>query len=233
MISQRFPYEPEVTFDNLSFDAKTVSATIGEVITKKRKETIDRVINGRTCNVSVMCERIYDTGNIAAVIRSMENLGFQKLDIVESVKTKTRKSITKGADKWVSIRKWKDLNPCVQKLKEEGYQIVATHLSADAVPMNEIDFTKPTVIVLGNEKDGVSEELLEQADANCVIPTYGFSQSFNISVAAAILLSHVTIQRKEKLGYHGDLSDEEKEIMRGHFYFKACGSSKSLLKNNH
>ncbi|MBL7663792.1 MAG: RNA methyltransferase [Bacteriovoracaceae bacterium] len=208
-------------FKGKDFSAETVTKKMETYLTESRKAKIEKVLNGRTCNVSVLVERIHDTGNIAAVMRSMENLGFQKIDIIESEKTKTSSRITIGADKWLSIRKWQETTPCVEQLKAEGYQIVCTALEADSVPMTEIDFTKPTVICLGNEKMGVSPELLKHADKNCIIPTVGFSQSFNISVAAAILLSYIHQQRAERMGQHGDLTTEEKEILRAHYYLKS------------
>ncbi len=217
--------------ENITIEKRTVSyqeayAKVSSFITQERRDKIDKVLEGRTCNIGVLCERIHDTGNIAAVIRSMENLGFQNLDVIMSEKMKISTRITNGADKWISQRNWKNTTDCVEQLKSEGYQIVATSLQADSVPMTEIDFTKPTVIALGNEKEGVSEELLALTDKNCIIPTVGFSQSFNISVAAAILLSYIKIQREQKQGFHGDLTERQKEIMRSHFYLKS-------LKNPH
>ena len=98
----------------------------------------------------------------------------------------------------------------LSKLESRGFQIVATALSEDAVSLFDVDLSKPTCFIVGNEKDGVSEKCLQYADINCLIPTAGFSQSFNISVASAIILSHMSYRRHE-IGHEGfSLNTEEK-----------------------
>ncbi len=217
-----FPYTENIQIEGKSVHYQQILDMLTPFTTDERKQKIDRVLDGRTFNVGVVTEKICDTGNVAAVIRSMENLGFQKLDVIESEKIKISSRVTNGAHKWVEQRKWSNAADCIKAIKAEGYQMVGTALTADSVPMTEIDFTIPTVICLGNEKDGVSEELLAACDKNCIIPTSGFSQSFNISVAAAILLSYIKLQREERLGKHGDLTDHQKDILRALYYLKSC-----------
>ncbi len=217
-----FDYNELIGINEKNWNYQYVLEKLTPFTTPERLEKIKRVIEGRTKNIGVLMERVCDMGNMAAVIRSMENLGFQKLDIIESEKIKLSSRVTNGAHKWVERRKWDNVVNCMEKLKAQGHQIVATSLQVDSVPMTQIDFTKPTVVCFGNEKDGVSQELLKYTDINCTIPTVGFSQSFNISVAAAILLSYIKLQREEKLGKQGDLSEREKEILKAHYLIKSC-----------
>jgi tRNA (guanosine-2'-O-)-methyltransferase len=214
-------YSSDIQTETGKVNYLNVLEKLEDFVTDVRKEKIERVINGRTKSVGVLCERICDSGNVAAVIRSMENLGFYDLNIVSSEKMKYSSRITNGADKWVEKRVFENTTDAIKTLKSEGYQIVGTSLTADAVPMTEVDFSKKSIICLGNEKDGISKELTKAADVNCIIPTSGFSQSFNISVAAAILLSYIKLQREQKLGSHGDLTKWEQDIMRAHFYMKS------------
>ena len=97
-------------------------------------------------------------------------------------------------------------------------------------PIAEVDFTKPTALVLGNEKDGASREMIEAADHRIIIPMNGFVQSFNISVAGALSLYHIYQQRLMKLGTNADLSFEEKNILKAIYYLRTLDSSVDVLE---
>jgi rhodanese-related sulfurtransferase len=115
----------------------------------------------------------------------------------------------------------------LQKQKEQGRQIISTALSDRSVSMLDIDWTKPTTLVIGNEKDGVTQEAMDLSDELCIIPTVGFSQSFNLSVAAAILLNHIHLERSKANLNQGDLSDED-------FLFQKVSSiEKQFPETNH
>jgi tRNA (guanosine-2'-O-)-methyltransferase len=158
-------------------------------------------------------------------------MGYQKLHLVETQdKFKAANRVTQGTDKWLDIKKWTDPASCASQLKSEGYQIIVTHLDA-AVPLDEIDVTKPTAIVLGNERDGVSAEMVKASDASVIIPMDGFAQSFNISVAAAISLYHIRLERLRLLGRHADLSDAEQEILRAHYYLRTVNHPEKLIEH--
>ena len=104
--------------------------------------------------------------------------------------------------------------------------MVKTH---GAVPINTIDFTQKTALVFGNERDGVSEAMLALADGTCLVPTAGFTQSFNISVAAAVCLYHARQDRLARQGYHGDLTDPQRETLRALFYLKSVRRARQIL----
>lgn len=162
---------------------------LSSFLTQSRRQKIDEVVSARTNHFVPILENIYDRGNISAVFRSSEGLGFQEIHLIESVRSKVSNRVTRGADDWLSIFSWKDHSP-LRELKKRGYQILATRFE-NARPIHEINFSQPTAIIFGNEKEGVSAEALELSDSSVFVPMRGFSQSFNISVAAALVLYHV------------------------------------------
>jgi len=188
------------------------------ILTEARKKRIFDVVEKRTYDVIPVLDGLYDKGNVSAVMRSAEAMGLQEFHVVEtSQRFKASSRVTQGTDKWLDMYRWPAVSHCAGYLKEKGYQIVCTHLDA-SVPIAEIDFTKPTALVLGNEKDGVSKEFLDASDARVIIPMQGFAQSFNISVAAAISFYHIYQSRMLKMGYHGNLTDTQKEYLTAQFY---------------
>lgn len=213
----------------LVLSAAEIVDLLGPQLRERRKERIDEVICERTFCVVPVMDGVYDLGNVAAVLRSAEGMGYQEAHFIDTQPDhKPAQRITQGADKWLDLHRWREPSRCVKALKERGYLIAATHLDAD-VELEEMDFTKPTALVFGNEHDGVSQEVLEQADLRCVIPLRGFIQSFNISVAAAIALYEALKQRIEVLGSQGDLDEEQREILRALFYVRASNQPGRLI----
>ncbi len=157
--------------------------------------------------------------------------GFQCAYVIETGdKFKSSARVTQGADKWLDVKKYKSTVDCVRDLKSLGYQVLATHLDANAKPIGEVDVTKPTAIVYGNERDGISKEMIELCDQTVIIPMQGFVQSFNISVAAAISLYHITRERELKLGLQGDLSEEEKAVLAAEFSLRSSKNPERLIE---
>ena len=94
----------------------------------------------------------------------------------------------------------------------------------------EIEFSKPTALVLGNEADGISKEMIELADETAIIPMHGFVQSFNISVAGAISFYHIMRERERTLGKSGDLTDAEKLVLRAEFSLRSSKNPERLIE---
>ncbi|WP_461828637.1 TrmH family RNA methyltransferase, partial [Aquifex sp.] len=118
--------------------------------------------------------------------------------------------ITQGAHKWLFIERVEDKLSKLREFKEKGFQIIATWISEDSVDFRSIDYTKPTVIVVGNELQGVSPEVAEFADKRIVIPMFGMVQSLNVSVATGVILYEAQKQRFERGMYDKpSLSEEE------------------------
>jgi tRNA (guanosine-2'-O-)-methyltransferase len=211
--------------------ARHVIGVLGEILSADRRERIARVVNGRTRTITTVVEGIVNTGNVSAVMRTAEALGFQDFHVIKGDnRYKHSVRTTQGAQKWLDVHLWDTATECIRKLRSDGYHIVVTQLDENATDLMEIDFTKKTAVVFGNEVAGASEELLGLADQKVVIPSTGFVQSFNISVAAAMTLHKASLDRTHKLGQSGDLTEEEKETLTAEFYFRAVNHASDILK---
>lgn len=192
------------------YGPQTIVAALEPLLTDNRRNKLNYVLNNRSYHCLPVMESIYDIGNVNAVMRSAELLGFGRLaNIPSEVVFKKSSRITSGADRWIDVENFKDTESCLTKLKARGYTICATALRQDAVPFSELDLSRPRAFVFGNEKDGVSQKTLEMADECVIIPTVGFTESFNISVAAAIVMSKLY----DYIHQHGDkylINDDEK-----------------------
>lgn len=169
------------------YDVDLIINSFEFLLTEPRREKINRIVQFRSPSLIPVLENIYDRGNISAVMRSAESFGFYKFHIIDSVSQfKESARVTQGADKWLNVKKWKSTEPALLSLKEQGVKIYTTALTESAVEIQDLDFSSPVALVLGNEKDGVSQTALDLSDGNVLIPMVGFTQSFNISVAAAL-----------------------------------------------
>ncbi len=230
-----FPFQENLRLNhngkgNLVVHFQKVLEHVWPLLTPERQAKIDKVLEGRTYSNVVVLEDIYDRGNASAVMRSAEAFGFAQVHMIEkSEKFKESQRTTAGADKWMEIQKWKTTKECVAELKKQGKQIVVTHLDATSVPIAEIDFSKPTALVLGNEKEGVSQEMIQAADHRVIIPMGGFVQSFNISVAGALSFYQMYLSRLARLGRQGDLTENEKKILKAVYSTRTIDSSAEIL----
>lgn len=230
MITSRFPISEKFKLAGQDLTAQKVLELLSPFLTTERQERIRLAVDGRTCDVVPVLENIYDRGNVSAVLRSAEAMGFQCAHVIElGEKFKSANRVTQGADKWLDVKKWKSTSECTTELKRLGYKILATHLDARAKPIAEMDFTRPTAIVFGNEKDGISKEMIEQADQTIIIPMAGFVQSFNISVAAAIAFYHAQRERQSKLGRSGNLTEVERQILCADFSLRSSQNPDRLI----
>ncbi len=203
-----------------------VIEVMSQILTPERQEKIRNVIEKRTLNIIPVLDGICDLGNASAVMRSAEAFGLLEMHMVENqTKYKLSKRTTKGTDKWLNVKRWMNSLECAQYLKKKGYRICSTHLDSHAVSIDEVDFTIPTALILGNEKDGVSQEILEMSDVKCIIPMQGFAQSFNISVAAALSFYHIYKDRTRRQGVHGDLTPEQKEYLIADYFLRSVDNA--------
>ncbi len=215
--------------------ASEIVERLTSVLTAARVARIDQVISERTYNVAAVTEHLYDIGNISAVMRSADSFGILPFHIIERPGSKYKMSdrISKGTEKWLDIRRYtateKNTETCFTGLKAQGYQIYATDLNATTT-IDKIDFTKKVAVVLGNEHEGISPAARDLADGRVVIPMYGFAQSLNISVAAALLFSHVHRVRREQLGQSGDLTAEQKLILKAQYFLRTLDSAEHYFK---
>lgn len=201
-------------------------------LSTERAARIDRVIDERTYSVSTVIEGLANSGNVSAVMRTAEGFGFQRFDLIAGdAPYKHSRRTAQGADKWLDVSGWYEPEACAESLHEDGYRIVATHLDERAHAAWDLDFSGKVALVFGNEIRGVSPRMLACADELCVIPISGFVQSFNISVAAAMVLYQARLARA-RAGVGGDLTAVERLRMRAEFYRRSIKSADLLLSES-
>ncbi|PIA79344.1 rRNA methyltransferase [Gaetbulibacter sp. 4G1] len=166
-------------------------------LTESRKARFNTVLSQRTKHFTVATEDVYQLHNTSAVIRSCDVFGIQEVNVVEERNSKRiDREIAMGAQKWVDVNRFHSVKDCLKDLKQKGYQIVATTPHKDDGLLDAFDVTKKSCFFFGRETEGLSEEVIEQADCFLKIPMVGFTESLNISVSAAIILQHVTTKLK-------------------------------------
>ncbi len=229
---QASPLDASVlTFDGDVLTPAQVNHILGPHLTDERKARIEGVLDGRTYTLATVVEGLTNTGNVSAVMRTAEALGVQPFHIITNQQLFKRSArTTQGSDKWLDVWQWATPADACRYLKQQGYRIIATHLDADAKPIEAFDFTQKTALVFGNELAGVSPDLLAHADATCILPMTGFVQSYNISVAAAIALYHAYHDRLTRQRHHGDLSDEQRTFLRASFFVRATRHAHDLIR---
>ena len=228
------PYSPQASdrfvFGGRRFEPGEIIARLEEFLTPERRGRIEDVLAARTYRVATVVEGIINMGNVSAVMRSAEALGFQPFHVITGGDDfKDSKRTSQGAEKWLDVFQWTTPAECVKHLRGQGYRVVVTHLDETSVEIGKIDFSAKTALVFGNEKEGVSREMLALSDERCIIPISGFVQSFNISVAAAVALYHARQDRVARLGSHGDLTDAEIEELRAVFFLKSVRHARRIL----
>ena len=183
-------------------------------LTEQRKERFTNVLSQRTKHFTVATEDVYQLHNTSAVIRSCDVFGIQEVNIVEEINSKSiDREIAMGAQKWVDLNRYNSVKETISDLKEKGYQIVATTPHEKDAMLYDFDVTKKSCFFFGRETEGLSQEVIDQADCFLKIPMVGFTESLNISVSAAIILQHVTTKLKQS-NVNWQLTEAEKQEKR-------------------
>jgi tRNA (guanosine-2'-O-)-methyltransferase len=203
-------------------------------ITESRKETFERVLAERTKHFTVVLEDLYQKHNTGAVVRSCDVFGLQDAYFIENkYKSYLSNQVAKGAEKWIDFHVFKgekdSSEKCVRTLRERGYQIIATTPHDDSCLLEDFDISKKSAFVLGVEKEGVSYYMMQQADGYLKIPMVGFTESLNVSVAAAIILHSVTTRLK-KSDVKWQLTEDEMNEKRIDWCKKSIRSVNDVVK---
>lgn len=196
-----------------------VSDYLSSFLGDDRYAIIERALSNRTRYITVCLEDILQAQNASAVLRSAEAFGLQDVHIIEDKYPYTiNPKVVKGSNKWLTLHKYNNsANPsldAITHLKSLGYRIAATSPHVDGISLNDYDLTKgKTCIFFGNEHAGVSQTLLDNADEFLYIPMYGFTESFNISVAAGLTI-HTLREKLMQSDIDWHLPQDELEELR-------------------
>jgi len=189
---------------------------LSKIITPERYSLIKKNINDRTRYMTVILEDIYQPHNASAVLRSCDCFGVQNVHIIENRNEYTiNPDVARGATKWLDLYRYNETEnntiSTINKLKKQGYRIIATSPHYNDVDLEGFDIKKGKfALMFGSEGPGLSNLALKNADEFMKIPMLGFTESFNISVSAAIILHHLS-SRMRQLGINYHLTDNEQE----------------------
>ncbi|HEX8059427.1 MAG TPA: RNA methyltransferase [Cyclobacteriaceae bacterium] len=198
---------------------------LGQYITDNRKTTIEKVLDQRTRYLTLVLEDIFQSQNASAAVRTCECMGVQDLHIIESKsKYNVNKKVLMGSNKWMNLIRYKEKGKnntieCYGKLKSEGYRLVATHPAA-GISIDELPIGSRVALVMGNELKGISKFAIDNADEVVRIPMYGFTESMNISVSAALCIRSL-VTRIRNSEHNWKLSENEKAMLRLDWYRKS------------
>ena len=229
----------------VAYPAETVQHVLDPYLSDERRARIEAVVASRAFGVVPVLEGLVDPGNVNAVLRSAEGLGFGAAHVVglegdaaalaaqveagDEPAVEDRRAArraSQGADKWVEVRSWRDPADYVAWVHRRGGRVAVTALRDDALPIAAWDFSQPTALVVGNEHAGASDAMLAAADAALLLPIDGFVQSYNVSVAAALALYHA---RADRAGRHADLDGAQRRTLVAHYTARAVPLAPALL----
>lgn len=230
----------EESIDPIEFD-KSLLEYLGQYITEHKKSVIEKVLAKRTRHLTVVLQDIFKPHNASAVIRTCDCFGLQDIHIIEKTdQYKVNPFVTRGASQWVDLHKYyrpgsNSVDNCFNSLREKGYKIYGTSPAPTSLPIYDLKPNEKLALVFGNEHEGISDEVKSKVDGLVYIPMLGFTDSFNISVSASIILYDL-VKKAEKLDLPDFyISESEKNTLRMKWYQSVVKNSdiheKVFLKN--
>ena len=204
-------------------------------ITDKRKARLKHVLSQRSGHMRIVLENVFQAHNTSAVLRSCDCFGVQHVHFIENNNhLKISDDVALGSSNWLSIHRHKSAENNTQEalsaLKKEGYKIVATSPHKNDFSLNELPVDHKFALVFGTELEGISEEVVKAADAFVRIPMYGFTESFNISVSAAICMYELSRRIRETVSDY-QLSEEEKTLVYFEWLKNTVQKSDALIQD--
>ncbi|WP_394338015.1 TrmH family RNA methyltransferase [Chryseobacterium lactis] len=200
-----------------------------QFLTEERLAKIEHFSPESSDFVLPVMDDVYQFRNAAAIIRSVEACGFHKVVAMEEENVfNPNLTVTKGAETWVEVEKMPKNIASLQNIKDRGYKILAVSLEKNAVMLPEYQITEPIALVFGTEMAGVSEEVIDFADETLAIPMYGFTKSYNVSVAAGICMYELK-QKLMKSGIDYKLNEQKLLDMKIRWAVNSIKSGKQIL----
>ena len=203
-------------FNNYTYEQKEqLYEALSEFFSENKRQLLDQNIQNRTKHITLVMEDIFQSQNASAVLRTADCFGIQDVHIIENQYEYTlNPDVALGSSKWVNYYRYnkKDENNTLlayDDLRKKGYKIIATLPHENDVMLQDLDISQPIALVFGTEKTGLTETAIKNADAFVKIPMYGFTESFNISVSAALCSFYLTEKIRNTEGIDWKLSPEQ------------------------
>ena len=204
-------------------------------VTEERLQLFNQILNQRTRYLSFALENIYQPQNASAVLRTCDCFGLQDVHIIENeYEYNINPKVALGSAKWLSMHRYNEkqdnTQEAINSIRKKGYRIVATTPHTNDLSLLNFDLEAgPSVFFFGTELTGLSEAVLDQADEFVKIPMYGFTESFNISVSAAITAHELSTRlRKSNIDWH--LKPHEKEELMFKWLAASIKRSEKIIK---
>ncbi len=182
-------------------------------LTPLRQQKMEHVASQRTSFVRLILQDVEKPHNVSACLRSAEAFGISQVDVVSLNEHFKPSAVAKGVDKWLEITNHRSIEACAEKIKAEGYRIVAAMPNPDSLPLPQLSVNKKTAVLLGNEHRGVSPHWEPYVDEYFTIPMVGMVESLNISVCTAISLWDITEKAKKSQGKSYFIPESEQETL--------------------
>jgi tRNA (guanosine-2'-O-)-methyltransferase len=184
------------------------------ILTDERIRLFEKIIAQRTNHLTVVLEDIYQEHNASAIVRTCDSFGIQSLHLIESRNVyQVHEGISRGSNQWVTLEhhysEGKSSTDIFNEIKSKGYKIAATSPHAIEYDIFNLPIDEPIALIFGAEKKGITAAAIENADYLVRIPMYGFAESLNVSVAAAITLNELR-KRLNQSSIPWPLSNQEK-----------------------
>ena len=223
--------ENEKLFAELNSGQKTkLYEQVYEFFSDNKRQLFDRLVQNRTRHITVVLENIYQSHNASAVLRSCDCFGVQDVHVVEDRNPfNPAGDVAVGSSKWVDYYKHSDIETAYAHLRNKGYRIVATLPHEKDTMITELPIDQPTALVFGTELTGLSDKAVELADSYVKIPMYGFTESFNISVCAALSLFYLT-EKMRASDIKWRLTDEEQTTLKLYWSMQVIRDGEKVMK---
>ena len=229
---ERIPHQASL-FADLTTDQKSaLYERATELFSDNKRALFDRLAPLRTRHISVVLEDIYQSHNASAVLRSCDCFGVQDVHVVETRNPfNPAGDVAVGSSKWVDWYKHGSIQEAYRYLHERGYRIVATLPHENDTMITDLDLSRPVALVFGTELTGLTQEAIDGADAYVKVPMYGFTESFNISVCAALSLFSLTERMRRDTSLQWQLTDDALLDLKLHWAMQAVRDGEKVIKN--
>ena len=228
---------PEINNTNRAiFDALSLAQreqlyeSASQLFSPHKRQLFDKLVLNRTRHICVVLEDIFQPHNASAVLRSCDCFGVQDVHVVENHnKYAPNSDVTMGSDKWVDFYKHPDILQTYDQLRQKGYRIIATLPHENDTLITQLDISQPTALVFGTELTGLSQEAIDHADGYVKVPMYGFTESFNISVCAALSLFFLTERMRANPSIHWQLSPLEQITLKLYWSMQVIHDGRNVI----
>lgn len=179
-------------------------------MTPKRFKKIESVLKQRQWDLRIILDEVHKGRNLSAILRSADAHGIDTVHcVVPEAGFQYYRGTALGSHKWVNVERHKAILEPITELKQAGYQIIAAHLDDESLDYRQVDYTLPTALVMGKENEGIRDTTAQYIDQTITIPMRGMVESYNVSVACAIILAEAHYQRSKANMYKSRQLPEE------------------------